>query len=88
MDSDNIFWLAVVGVALYFAYQKGFGAWVGVCPSGYQVVQDVFPMCRNSMVLAGDVLVNPNPPRPTTAPAYPNAWGWNGSGWVQVQENL
>jgi hypothetical protein len=87
MNSDDLFWLALVGVGLYFAYQKGFGAWVGVCPSGYQVVSDMFPTCRNSMVLAGDTLTG-LPSRPTTQPPYPLVWGWNGTQWVQVQENL
>jgi hypothetical protein len=80
--------MALIAGGLFFAYKKGLGALVGVCPAGYQVVQDMFPTCRNSMYLAGAALMNPPVPRPTTALPFPLVWGWNGSGWVQVQENL
>jgi len=75
-------WLLAIGAG-YWAYRNGLGAWVGVCPPGYQVVQDMFPACRNSMIYAGYSQHAKNPP-PAQQLAFPLEWGWDGTRWVAV----
>lgn len=90
MKDTDLLWIIGIGAALYFAYQKGFGALVGLCPPGYTLgAGDVFPACRNNLSLAGDALLagpeGQAHPRPTTHLAYPMDWGWDGSKWVAVR---
>lgn len=81
--------IGLAAFAIYVLYKKGFGSFVGQCPSGYSVVQDMFPTCRNNYVIAADQLDGKTlATMPANQLAYPMVWGWNGNGWVAVQENL
>lgn len=78
-------WWILGGLGAFWLYQNGYGALVGTCPPGYQVQQDMFPSCVNSMFVAGELLPAAQlNTKPATQPAFPMEWGWNGSAWVQV----
>jgi hypothetical protein len=79
-----IWWILGLGGA-FWAYQNGWGAFLGACPPGYVVQQDMFPSCVNSMFVAGEGLPAATlNTKPSTQPTFPMEWGWNGSTWVQV----
>lgn len=74
---------------LYWAYRNGLGAFFGACPAGYQVVQDMFPGCRDSRVMNNITAANVNS-QPKTQLPFP--WEWaptspGGSQWVPVTES-
>lgn len=48
--------IGAAGLAV-LAYEKGWGALVGVCPSGTVLVQDMFPSCDSVTSTAGALQV-------------------------------
>jgi hypothetical protein len=77
---SGLVWIALGGAALYYAYTRGWGAMVGLCPSGSTLGQDMLPVCIDdctghavgqSGLLPADINPGPkcaNPSRPLTGP--------------------
>ena len=53
MKFSTLLLLSLAGAAAYWAYRNGVGAWVGICPPGYTLGSDMFPVCTNDMYTAG-----------------------------------